>query len=507
LCDRTNDANLAAEVLMRCRLLLPVTLGSILVNAPALAATLTVGTGKTYATPCAAIAAASAGDTIAVDAGTYNGDTCAWSTDNLTVTGVNGMAKIDLTGVTPSQQKGIFTIYAPNATIENFELSGAGIFPVSDPTMAMGDDNGAGIRHQGLNLTVRNCYIHDNQDGILGGPLTGGSTNADGQGSVLIENTEFDHNGAGDGYTHNMYIGHYGTFTLQGSWSHRASVGHLVKTRADVNYILYNRITDEDGTASYEIDVPNGGQTYIVGNLIEQGPMSQNPIIISYEEEGTSPTNTVLDLFVVNNSIVNDLASGSSVFVKVGADVTHPVLLQNNIFAGMGTVTSQATATQTSNYAGDPMFVNQAGYDYHLTAGSPCVDTGTTLGMGDGYALTPTEEYVQPTATEGRTIVDVIDIGAYELGGATDAGTGGGASGGDGGTSSSSSSGGTGGSGSSSSGGTGGVGGAGGSGTTGTPGTKSGCGCAVPGDGPRGPAALLALGWLAARRGRRRRRS
>jgi MYXO-CTERM domain-containing protein len=152
------------------------------------------------------------------------------------------------------------------------------------------------------------------------------------------------------------------------------------------------------------------------------------------------------------------------------------------------------------------MFVNQAGYDYHITAGSPCVDMGTAPGSGDGYALTPTEEYVQPAATEGRTVVNVIDIGAYELGGATDAGTGGSTSGGDGGTSSS---GGTGGSGSTSSGGTGGatgtggVGGTGGSGTTGTPGTKSGCGCAVPRDAPGGStAALLALGWLAARRRR-----
>ena len=94
----------------------------------ALAATLSVGPGKTYAKPCAAIAVAQPGDVIEVDAsGNYDGDTCAWSTDNLTVRGVGGRAKIDLTGVTPAQQKGIFTITAPNATIENFELSGAAI--------------------------------------------------------------------------------------------------------------------------------------------------------------------------------------------------------------------------------------------------------------------------------------------------------------------------------------------------------------------------------------------
>jgi hypothetical protein len=484
---------------MRTHLIVSWSLASLLVAAPAAAATLTVGTGKMYATPCAAIAKANAGDTIQVDAGTYNGDTCAWSTDNLTVTAVGGRAKIDLTGVTPIGEKGIFTISAPNATIEHFELSGAAIASTSG-------NNGAGIRHQGLNLTVRDCYFHDNQDGILGAPMT------DGQGEVLIEYSEFDHNGAGDGFSHNMYINHYAKFTLHGSWSHRALVGHLVKTRADENYLLYNRITDEDGTASYEIDVPNGGKTYILGNLIQQGTSTQNPTIISYEEEGTSPTNSVLELFIVNNSIVNDLGKGT--FVNVGQDVTTPVLLENNIFVGQGTVITQPKGTpmQITNYTGNAMFVDQANFDYHLAPGSPCVDKGTTPGMGDGYALTPTEEYVQPIATEGRAIVNVIDIGAYELGGATDGG--GIGAGGSASTGSSSSSSGstssstTGTTTTMSSAGAGGGSGVGGGGTTGAPGSRGGCHCRMSqADQGASAAGLFALSWIIARRRRRSRAS
>ncbi|HEY8039735.1 MAG TPA: hypothetical protein VIF15_08080, partial [Polyangiaceae bacterium] len=63
-------------------------LGALLLATSAEAATLQVGPGKTYAKPCAAIAAAQPGDTIEVDAGSYDGDTCAWSTDNLTVKAV-----------------------------------------------------------------------------------------------------------------------------------------------------------------------------------------------------------------------------------------------------------------------------------------------------------------------------------------------------------------------------------------------------------------------------------
>ena len=111
---------------------------------PRPADTLEVGPGKTYAKPCDAIAAAHAGDTVEVDAaGSYDGDTCSWSTDGLTVKGVNGRAKIDLTGVEPSGGKGIFTIEGTaSAKIESFELSGAAI------SSAEGN-NGAGIRHQG----------------------------------------------------------------------------------------------------------------------------------------------------------------------------------------------------------------------------------------------------------------------------------------------------------------------------------------------------------------------
>ena len=151
------------------------------------AATRTVGPGKTYAKPCAAIAADQPGDVIEVDAaGSYDGDDCSWSTDNLTVRGVGGRARIDAgkNVANVSAGKGIFVISAPNATIESFELAGA---------VAGASKNGAGIRHQGTNLTVRNCYFHDNEDGILGSPA------ADATGTVLIEATELANNGQGDG--------------------------------------------------------------------------------------------------------------------------------------------------------------------------------------------------------------------------------------------------------------------------------------------------------------------
>jgi hypothetical protein len=391
--------------------LLAVTIGfGVLATARrAEANTLQVGPGQTYATPCDAIAAAQAGDTIQVDAsGSYDGNTCAWTTDGLTITGVNGRAKIDLTGVTPAQEKGIFTIGGTaSATIENFELSGAAI-------SAADGNNGAGIRHQGLNLTVRNCYIHDNQDGILGAPATANT------GTVLVENSEFYNNGAGDGFSHNMYIGDYAVFTLQFSYSHHAVVGHLVKSRAYVTNVLYNRLTDEmGGTASYETDIPNGGTAFVMGNLIEQSAASMNPTIVTFGEEGI-PAGYDSHLFVVNDTLLNDLGSGT--FVADSA--TTPALIENDILYGGGTDTSQAGATLTTNYDGaNPMFANEAMFDVGLLAGSPCINAGTMPTTYSAMSLVPVFEYVQPLSDVPRTVIGgAIDIGAYEYGLSTDAG-------------------------------------------------------------------------------------
>src|SRR6185369_758492 len=99
-------------------------------------------------------------------------------------------------------------------------------------------------RYQAGNLTINNCYFHDNQDGILAASnLTG---------SITINRSEFAHNGTGDGKTHNLYVNKIGTLTINDSYFHDAVVGHEIKSRA-VNTIIRNsRIIDgPTGSASY----------------------------------------------------------------------------------------------------------------------------------------------------------------------------------------------------------------------------------------------------------------
>ena len=75
----------------------------------------------------------------------------------------------------------------------------------------------------------------------------------------------------------------------------------------------------------------------------------------------------------------------------VGGGVTKPVRLQNNIFSGIGTLSTQASTVATTNYRSiAPGFVNRSAYDLRPTPNALVVDAGTNPGMSaTGVALTP----------------------------------------------------------------------------------------------------------------------
>lgn len=355
------------------------------------ARTLRVGPGEKLTLPSEAAAKARTGDVIEIAAGLYAGDAAVWRASRLTLRGMGGRAHLRADGH-DAEGKAIWVVKGDDTLIENIEFSGA----------AVSDGNGAGVRAEGRNLTVRNCFFHDNENGILGGV-----------GDVLIEGTEFAHNGAGDGYTHNIYVGaRADRFILRASYSHHARVGHNVKSRARENHILYNRITDEgDGESSYSIDLPEGGRSYVIGNVIQQGPATKNNAILVYGEEGIAADRDA-GLFVVNNTFVNDSDRGRFIAVSAKAGRAR---VANNLVVGPGTFVSGSVDETSNVVTREARFVDRERYDYRLQPDSPAVNAGTDPGMADAVPLLPAAQYRHPTGEVPRRIVGAPDAGAFEL--------------------------------------------------------------------------------------------
>jgi hypothetical protein len=210
------------------------------------------------------------------------------------------------------------------------------------------------------------------------------------------------------------------SFVLRFSYSHDANTGHEVKSRAQVNYILYNRLADEaTGNASYGLDISNGGLTYIIGNVIQKGPNAQNGNSIAYAEEGAS--NPIQKVYIANNTIVNSYPNADNRWaLLLGSGVTEAEMA-NNLIVGIPSsshVADGASASvlheQHDIITNSPGFHDEAARSYYLTAASPAVDAGIDPGSANGYPLTPRYEFQFPVSDVVRPVSRALDAGAYE---------------------------------------------------------------------------------------------
>jgi hypothetical protein len=278
-----------------------------------------------------------------------------------------------------AEGKAIWVIRRGEVTVENIEFIGARVE----------DRNGAGIRLEGGHLTVRRCVFFDNQNGILTGNEAG--TRLD------IESSEFAYNGAGDGLSHNLYVGQIDALRVSGSYFHHANAGHLVKSRARENWVAYNRITDEPGgRASYELEFPNGGLAQVVGNLIQQGAETRNSVIVSFGAEGYAwPLNR---LQLAHNTIVNDQSQGGT-FVRVtpGAEGLQT---RNNLFVGRGRVDAGESVDAAGDHRVDwSAFARAARQDFRLDATRP-ERLAELAAVAVEPALSPKFEYRHPVSLQ-----------------------------------------------------------------------------------------------------------
>ena len=366
-----------------------------------------VGPTRMYPTPAAVSALVNNGDTILIDAGLYpNHPQVSFTKNNLLIRGIGGRPRLEAGAALAGNANGkaIFVISGSNCWVDHIEFANA----------AVPDRNGAGIRQEGCNLKVTDCFFNGNEMGILGGaysPCT-----------VVLEHNVFANNGssANPGYQHNVYIGKIDTLIFRYNYSVNAiAEGHELKSRAKNNIILYNYIGNLSTVDSRTVDLPNGGTAILVGNILEQGPNSANSNIFGYGLEGLSnpPPHNV---WVTNNTFVNKKTTGNFIQLASGTDT---LFLKNNIMVGAktsGLLSGTSMHLDSShnliqNAVAGAGFADAVHYNYHLQPGSPAIDQGLVIyQLAGAYSLEATLQYADTAQYSVRPQAGLPDIGAYE---------------------------------------------------------------------------------------------
>ena len=273
---------------------------------------LTVGPGQQYGRPSQAAEEARAGDTVRIFPGSYV-DCALWRQDNLAIEGVGDGVVI---GNRSCAGQGVFVITGNNVTVTNLTLTGAKV----------PDHNGAGIRSQGGDLTVDKVKFISNENGILATAVQGGT--------VIVRRSLFRGNGGCvTQCAHGIYVSQPGLLLVEQSEFVDQRSGHHIKSRASVTEVIGNFIHDgSEGTASYLVDIPQGGVVTIVGNHFEKGPHAENTsTAIAIGAELGMPQYQTARIVIENNNFTNDM-SARTVFVHNYSNA--PAILRFNQFHG-----------------------------------------------------------------------------------------------------------------------------------------------------------------------------
>ena len=252
---------------------------------------LRVGPNQQYTYPSQAARVARDGALVEIHFGQYEADVAVWRQNDLTLRGVGERPHLRAGG-RAAEGKAIWVIKGDRVTVENVEMSGARV-----PSR-----NGAAIRAEGADLTIRNCRLHHNEMGLL--------TNPSPDSVVMIEDSEIDHNttdtAAHGRLGHNIYVHRARLFVLRNSHVHGARTGHQVKTRAQRNEIRDNRIEDGDGWGSLLLDISEGGQAEVISNRFQKSALAGNRTAIGFAGEAVDRSAPDHLLRVERNSFVSE---------------------------------------------------------------------------------------------------------------------------------------------------------------------------------------------------------
>lgn len=207
--------------------------------------------------------------------------------------------------------KGAFVINSNDVTIEN----------ITCRNTVVKDKNGACVRFEGTNLTLRHVIFTDSENGLLAGNKSE---------KILIEDSVFERNGK-IGRAHAIYV-NAGHLTIKRSkFLSSKDEGHAIKSRAERTFIENSIVASLEGNDSRLIDIPNGGIAVIRNCLLVEGPNTVNWQLFSFGVEKKHPYD--VNIFRLENNVIMTDREGGSELIMVDEAMPQPVI-KNNIVVG-----------------------------------------------------------------------------------------------------------------------------------------------------------------------------
>ena len=315
--------------------------------------------------------AATAGSTVHVAPGTYQGGFQTTKSDITYVSDVKWGAKI-VPGSNNSRIEA-WDNRGSNVTIDGFEIDGSG--------QSAGTRWLFGVYTTGSNSVVQNMKVHD----------------------IVRDTTAWNAASTGQGGAGIMGDGYYGGSNIKMLNNTVYNIGPAGKSSSLVHGVYMATSGEVKGNLIYQV-VGDGVTTWhdatnlkIVNNTIFEAHGAAIMIGAGDFYRSSAPH----DYSQVSNNILYANTKGVEMYGQVG---THNTFT-NNLVYGNGTNWSLKNATHTGTISADPKFVNYiatGGGDYRLAAGSPAIDAGTSTNA-------PTYD-LNGLAREGA-----VDIGAYEF--------------------------------------------------------------------------------------------
>ena len=241
-----------------------------------------------------------------------------------------------------------------------------------------------------------------------------------------LEFNEFCYNGyEGEGYYHNVYNYGWGVnIARYNVFHHSCALGF--KNRSQDIHFLYNTVFYN---GLYEVDFMTGDAGYgpqdatMVGNWVVKNPDAANyTIFMGFTGRQGGTLTAVNNYFQANHS--------GNTFINVDTSdhcVAYNNIFDNNGYSGLHIFRDNTGASLTGSnnwcsttavnlgsltgtvFGTDPGVTDRLEMDFHLTAGSQCIDAGT-----NSASPLPDKEPVYPMAWVSRPVDSTIDIGPYE---------------------------------------------------------------------------------------------